>query len=210
MQPKKGDKHFAAVEHDAAPAIFANLRRSNETVARLALQFGVLTAARSGEIRFAKWPEINLDNATWTVPADRMKAGREHVVPLCADALDLLERAKGYRHEVDGLIFPGQGGNAMSDMTLTKAQKLIAAGTTQHGWRSTFRDWVSEKTNFSGDLAEAALAHVVKNKVEAAYRRGNLLEKRRDLMAAWANYLMRRVADVESIEEARAKKEAAA
>ena len=210
LQPKKGERHFAAVEHAVAPTVFAALQNSVPTVARLALQFGILTAARSGEIRFAKWSEVDPVNLTWTVPADRMKASREHVVPLCPDAVLILERAKLYCRAVDGYIFPGQGGNAMSDMTLSKAQKLIAPSTTQHGWRSTFRDWVSEKTSFSGDLAEAALAHVIKNKVEAAYRRGNLLEKRRDLMAAWANYLSGREAMVKSIEEARAKKEMAA
>lgn len=209
-QPKKGGSHFARVEINDAPAIFKKLLNANETVARLALQFGILTAARSGEIRFAKWNEIDVPNATWTIPAERMKAKKLHVVPLCADALDLLERAKEFQRGIGGYIFPGQGGNAMSDMTLTKAQKLIAPDTTQHGWRSTFRDWVSEETAFSGDLAEAALAHVVKNKVEGAYRRGNLLEKRRKLMLAWANYLMGRTANVESINAARATKDAAA
>jgi integrase len=209
-QPKKGESHFARVEIVDAPAVFKKLQKSNETVARLALQFGILTAARSGEIRFAKWNEIDDASANWTIPADRMKAKKMHVVPLSAEAGQLLERAKAFQRETEGYIFPGLGGNAMSDMTLTKAQKLIAPNTTQHGWRSTFRDWVSEETSFTGDLAEAALAHVVKNKVEGAYRRGNLLEKRRDLMAAWANYLMGRVDNVESIEEARAKREAAA
>lgn len=209
-QPKKGENHYSRVEIADAPAVYCKLQESTETVARLALQFGILTAARSGEIRFAKWPEIDAANATWTIPADRMKAGRIHVVPLSADALGILERAKSYCREVDGYLFPGQGGNAMSDMTLSKAQKLIAPDTTQHGWRSTFRDWISEETTFSGDLAEAALAHVIKNKVEGAYRRGNLLEKRRDVMAAWANYLMGRSAVVENLDDARAKKEAAA
>ena len=209
-QPKKGESHYSRVEIVDAPSIFAKLRSSNESVARLALEFGILTAARSGEIRFAVWSEIDTDNATWTIPAERMKANKMHVVPLCSDALALLRRAESYCREVDGYIFPGQGGNAMSDMTLSKAQKLIATGTTQHGWRSTFRDWISEETAFDGDLAEAALAHVIKNKVEGAYRRGNLLEKRRDLMAAWANYLTGRTADVESLDDARAKREAVA
>lgn len=205
-QKRAARNHFSRVEYSDAPAVVGNLRNSNETIARLALEFGVLTAARSGEIRFATWPEIDLDNKTWTIAGERMKAGKEHVVPLSQAAIALLEKVKPMRKTPNSILFPGLGGNAMSDMTLLKAQKILAPGTTQHGWRSTFRDWVSEETTFDGNLAEMALAHSIGNKVEAAYRRGNLLEKRRDLMDAWASYLSGESATIASLDDARKAK----
>jgi len=160
---------------------------------RLALEAVILTAARSGEVRLARWSEVDLEAATWTIPAERMKAGREHVVPLAAPAVALFERMKPYRRLDSDLIFPGQtrgkdGTKPLSDMTLTKVLRDMGRDVTAHGFRSTFRDWVAEQTSWPADLAEAALAHVVSDKTVAAYQRGTMLEKRRQLMAAWADY----------------------
>ncbi|MEP3226323.1 MAG: integrase arm-type DNA-binding domain-containing protein [Parasphingorhabdus sp.] len=197
-------KHHSCVEYPEAPAVIAKLRNSDETMARIALEFGILAAARSGEIRLATWSEIDFDNRVWTIPAERMKAKRLHNVPLVERAIELLEKVKPLAKGGDSIIFQGQTGKELSDMTLLKAQKVLAPGTTQHGWRSTFRDWVSEETNFDGNLAEMALAHAIRSKSEAAYRRGHLLEKRRHMMDAWANYLDNKQFEVSSLDEARA------
>lgn len=181
-------KHHAALPYADLPAFVGKLRES-ESMGRLALEAVILTAARSGEVRNMTWGELDLDAATWTVPAERMKAGREHVVPLSPQAVALFERMKAHRREYTDLVFPGQNrGRPLSDMTLTKALRDMGVSVTAHGFRSTFRDWVAEQTNWPSDLAEAALAHVVSDKTVAAYQRGTMLEKRRELMAAWANY----------------------
>lgn len=186
-QPTK-TKHHAALPYDSLPAFMEKLRE-NATMGRLALEAAILTAARSGEVRQATWAELDLEAATWTIPAERMKAGREHVVPLSAQALSLFERMKAHRRSSSALVFPGQKrGRPLSDMTLTKALRDMGSTETAHGFRSTFRDWVAEQTNWPADLAEAALAHVNSDKTVAAYQRGTMLEKRRELMAAWANY----------------------
>lgn len=181
-------KHHAALPYADIP-VFTRKIREVESMGRLALEAVILTAARSGEVRFMTWSELDLDAATWTVPAERMKAGREHVVPLSPQALALFERMKAHRREYTDLVFPGQKrGKPLSDMTLTKALRDMGVSVTAHGFRSTFRDWVAEQTNWPSDLAEAALAHVISDKTVAAYQRGTMLEKRRELMAAWANY----------------------
>lgn len=181
-------KHHRALPFADLPVFMSGLR-ARETLGRLALEAAILTAARSGEVRLAVWREIDLDARTWSIPAARMKAGREHVVPLSDAAVRLFERMKAHRRGDSDLVFPGNArGKPLSDMTLTKALRDMGLAVTAHGFRSTFRDWVSEATNYPGELAEAALAHVVADKVEAAYRRGNLLEKRRAMMAAWADY----------------------
>lgn len=186
-QPKK-DGHFAAMPYDDVPAFIVNLRR-RETCSRLALEFAILTAARSGEVRGATWDEFDLEAKLWRLPKGRMKAGREHVVPLSASALRIIERCADRRTLECPLVFPGvKRGKPLSDMTLTALIKEMGEPYTAHGFRSSFRDWVSEETQHQGDVAEAALAHVVADKTEAAYRRGNLLEKRRGLMADWASY----------------------
>jgi integrase len=186
-QPKK-NCHHAAMPFADVPAFLARLREK-ETWGRLALEAAILTAARSGEIRGARWSEVDLEKALWTVPANRMKAGKEHVVPLSPAALRVFERASELRLEGCGYVFHGsKRDKPMSDMTLMKVLRDMGETITAHGFRSSFRDWVSEETQFSGDLAEAALAHAISNKVEAAYRRGNLLEKRRKLMDAWGSY----------------------
>jgi len=186
-QPKK-EGHFAAMPYADVPAFMARLRE-RESFSRLALSFAILTAARSGEVRGAAWEEIDLEKALWTIPADRMKAQREHIVPLSRSAVKIIERCAQLRIRDCPLVFPGIRGNQpMSDMTLTKLLREMKAPYTAHGFRSAFRDWVSEETTYQGEVAEAALAHMVRDKTEAAYRRGNLLEKRRALMDDWAAF----------------------
>jgi integrase len=192
--PKQTAKrgHFAAMPYADLPAFMSGLRESEASVGRLALQFTILTAARSGEVRGATWEEIDLDAATWTIPAERMKAGETHVVPLSPAALAVLQQVQAFRSGVSGEpVFPGLKGKPLSDMTLAKALRLAGGdGVTVHGMRSSFRDWVAEKMpTVPGDVAEAALAHAIGNKTEAAYRRAKYLDQRRDLMDAWGAYL---------------------
>lgn len=181
-------KHHAAMPYADVTAFLQRLRE-RESMGRLALEAVILTAARSGELRGAVWSEIDFERALWTIPAGRMKADREHIVPLSEAALRIFKRMKALRTQGSNLVFPGTvRGKPLSDMTLTKVLRDMSLDCTAHGFRSSFRDWVSEETTFDGTVAEAALAHAIENKVEAAYRRGNLLEKRRALMAAWGDY----------------------
>jgi integrase len=185
---KKHATHFAAMPYADVPDFVSKLRE-RQSWGRLALEATILTAARSGEIRGAKWSEVDLEKALWTIPAARMKAKREHVVPLSPAALGLFKRAAALGTAGHQFIFHGnKRDKPMSDMTLTKVLRDLGLDVTAHGFRSSFRDWVSEETDFPGDVAEAALAHMVSNRTEAAYRRGNLLEKRRKLMDAWGSY----------------------
>jgi integrase len=185
----KSDKHHAAMPYKALPAFLSDLRAKPATPSRLALELLVLCASRSGEVRLADWSEFDLKAGLWSVPAARMKMKREHVIPLCPPALSVLARIADVTGNRSGLVFEGMArGKPLSDMTLTKLLRDAGIDATPHGFRSSFRDWVSEETTFDGDTAEAALAHTVKNKTEAAYRRGNQLEKRRALMAAWGAY----------------------
>jgi len=201
-QPKKTG-HHAAMPFTDVPAFLSRLRE-RESWGRLALEAAILTAARSGEIRGAKWSEIDIEMALWTVPAERMKAAKEHVVPLSDAALGVFKRAHELRTDGSQYVFHGASRDKpMSDMTLLKVLRDMGEAATAHGFRSSFRDWVSEETQFSGDLAEAALSHSIKNKTEAAYRRGNLLEKRRGLMTAWAGHC--RGADANVVKLATAK-----
>lgn len=168
---------------------FLEIMKSGTGMGRLALEALILTAARSGEVRGARWGEIDLQAATWTVPAERMKAGKEHVVPLSPAALDVFHRAAAVRVESSELVFHGtKRGKPLSDMTLLKVLRDLNEPYTVHGFRSAFRVWAAEQTNFPGEVAEAALAHTIPNKVEAAYRRTDFLEKRRKLMDVWAAY----------------------
>lgn len=186
QQKKEG--HFAAMPY-AEVASFMKRLRERESFSRLALQFAILTAARSGEVRMAVWDEIDFQNRLWTIPPERMKAKREHVVPLSEPAIRILRRCKELRLRDEPLIFPGsRPKQPMSDMTLTKLLREMKVPYTAHGFRSSFRDWASEETDVQGEVAEAALAHMVRDKTEAAYRRGNLLEKRRVLMADWGRF----------------------
>ena len=202
----KEDNHPAVALEDAA-RWFADLRQRDGFGAR-ALEFVVLTAARSGEVRGATWDEIDLDRGMWSVPAARMKSGREHRIPLSPRAIALLEDLP--RLQDNPLVFPGARGSQMSDMTLSATMKRIheaavkagggdeAAGyldprskrpAVPHGLRSTFKDWAVEKTHFPNEMSEIAISHSVGSKVEAAYRRGDMLEKRRQMMVAWASFL---------------------
>lgn len=184
----------AKVEHhDALPvgevgAFMVKLRAAAGMGAR-ALEFAILTAARSGEVRGARWDEIDLAGAVWTIPADRMKAGREHRVPLTVPALALLQALP--RMADCPLVFPSARNGELSDMTLSAVLRRMKVGAVPHGFRSTFRDWAAERTNYPREVAEMALAHTIGDKVEAAYRRGDLFEKRRRLMDDWAAFLAR-------------------
>lgn len=177
--------NHAALPFAEAPAFWSELA-IREGVAPRALAFAILTAARTGEVIGADWREMDLANAVWIVPAARMKGGREHRVPLSKPALALL-RELGPRGE--GPVFAGPNG-ALSNMALLQTlRRMGRAAVTAHGFRSTFRDWAAERTAFAREVAEAALAHAIGDKVEAAYRRGDLFDKRRKLMDAWAGYL---------------------
>ena len=158
----------------------------------------MLTACRSGEVRGARWDEIDLGARTWTIPAQRMKAEREHVVPLSDAAIDVLREAAELR-DLSGLVFPSSRGKVMSDMTLSKLAKEVGVAGTPHGMRSAFRTWAAEKTDVPREVAEECLAHVNPNRVEAAYQRSNLLEKRRLLLDRWARYVTVVPADVVAI-----------
>ena len=180
--------HHAALPYADAPAFIAELRGRDGVAAR-ALELTILTAARSGEIRNADWAEIDLEQAIWTIPDSRMKAGREHVVPLSDAALALLRATP--ENERVGLVFRGlKPDKPLSDMTLSAVLKRMErTGITVHGFRSTFRDWAGEKTGHAREVIEHALAHQLADKAEAAYQRGTLLPKRARLMADWAAYL---------------------
>ena len=151
-----------------------------------ALEFTILTAARSGEVRGATWAEIDLEEAVWTVPGERMKVGKEHRVPLSPAAIALLKRLP----RTDGVdyVFPALRGGQLSDMTLTAVLRRMEVPVTVHGMRSTFRDWAAEHTEYPREVAEMALAHSIGNAVEAAYRRGDLFDKRRLLMNDWDRF----------------------
>jgi integrase len=186
-QPKK-DRHFAAMSFAEVPAFLQTLRM-RESMGRLALEALILTAARSGEIRMAMWSELDLKAGLWSLPAERMKMGRPHIVPLSRQAVDVFKRAAKHRSSATDLVFYGiKAKKPLSDMTLLKILRDMDAGVTVHGFRSAFRDWVAEETNYPGEIAEAALAHAIPNKVEAAYRRTDFLEKRRALMSEWGAF----------------------
>lgn len=181
-------KHHAALPIPAIPTFMAALR-AQEGVSARALEFAILTAARTGEVLGARWREIDLKAKVWIVPADRMKAGREHRVPISTKAKALLEALRPEDADGAALVFPGQRpGKPLSNMALLMLLRRMGHGEiTAHGFRSTFRDWVSESTKFPRELAERALAHTVGDKTEAAYARGDMFERRRALMEAWAN-----------------------
>ena len=178
--------HHAALPFAATPAFMEDLRGRSATAAR-ALEFAILTAARSGEVLGADWREIDLQKKLWTVPAIRMKAGREHRVPLSARAIEIIEEMKEFG--TDGFVFPGpKPDTPLSSMAMSMLLRRMKANVTVHGFRSTFRDWASEVTSFPHEVCESALAHTISNKAEAAYRRGDLFEKRRRLMDAWSSF----------------------
>jgi integrase len=183
--------HFKAVPYAALPAFMAKLRGNNSISAR-ALEWTILTAARTNETIGATFPEIDLDQRIWTIPETRMKAGREHIVPLSDQAIQLLGRPTD-----DGLLFLGaQADRPLSNMAMLELVRgIIGNGYTVHGFRSTFRDWCREQTSFPRELAELALAHINKDKTEAAYARGAAVKRRRQLMNEWAQFCLSDVTD---------------
>lgn len=189
--------HHAAMPIDDVPAFITILREAPGIAAR-ALEFTILTAVRSGETLGATWGEIDLDRSVWTIPAIRMKAGVEHRVPLADRVVDILREMEATRLDDNEFVFPGaRRGKGLSNMALDMTLRRLKVDVTVHGFRSTFRDWASERTSFPPDVAEMALAHTVRNKVEAAYRRGDLFEKRRELMNEWSQYVLNRALRVE-------------
>ena len=182
--------HHAAMPYREVPEFMQRLRASGALAAN-ALEFLILTAARSGEVLGAQWSEIDFERALWTVPAERMKAGKAHRVPLSDRAIAILRPL--YEARISSFVFPGQrAGRPLSVMAMTMLMRRLKTGEyTAHGFRSAFRDWVGEETHFPREIAEAALAHTVGDAVERAYRRGDALEKRRKLMDAWAACALR-------------------
>lgn len=178
--------HHAAMPWADVPKFFRGLS-DRRGVAAYALRFTVATASRTGEVLGARWGEIDLDTALWTIPAERMKARRPHRVPLSPAAVEAIEGVKGLHPDI---IFPGPSlKKPLSNMTMAAILKRAELPFTVHGFRSSFRDWAAETTPFPSEVVEMALAHVIENATEAAYRRGDLFEKRRGLMAAWADFL---------------------
>lgn len=174
---------------DIADCLSAIRRSRAMTSTKLALEFLVLTAARSGEVREAVWDEIDLDNKLWTIPASRMKAKRAHRVPLSPQAITILQEARAFG-DGSNLIFPGSRyGVPLSDMTLSKLVKELGFDVDVHGFRTSFRTWVQEKTEYPRELAEAALAHAVGDAVEEAYARSDFLDRRRVMMDSWAEFI---------------------
>ena len=184
-------RHMPALPYEDVAECIAKVRGSARVSesSKLALEFLVLTAARSGEVRKATWDEIDLDGATWTVPAERMKGNREHRVPLSKRVLEVLAHAAG-SSDGSGLVFPGlRPGRPLSENTHAKLLKELGFEAVTHGFRSSFRDYAAEQTHTPHAVMEAALAHAVRNKAEAAYARSDLFEKRRALMESWSQYL---------------------
>jgi integrase len=185
-------KHFTALPYSEVPGFITQLRSSDASeVVKLAFEFLILTAGRTGEVLGARKSEIDRAKALWTVPSDRMKASREHVVPLSVRVLEIVTRAKKLSPE-SNLVFPSPQtpNRPLSDMAFLMLLRRMNVECTAHGFRSAFRDWCSEETDFPSEVAEMALAHVISDKTEAAYRRGALLAKRRKCMEEWEQYLI--------------------
>jgi integrase len=178
--------HHPALPFAAMPLLMARLRE-RMGISALCLEWVILTACRSGEALGARWDEVDLDRGVWTIPASRMKANREHRVPLSFDAMVLLTRADDVRQ--NEYIFPGvRDGRPMSNMALNMLLRELHPGITVHGFRSSFRDWAAERTTYPNEMAEMALAHTIGNAAEAAYRRGDMVERRRAMMDEWAEW----------------------
>ena len=190
--PKPGKikkvEHFKALPWQEVGSFMKALRKKKGIAAKC-LEFTILTAARSGESRLATWDEVNLEDRVWTVPADRMKIGREHRVPLSEPVVSLVSSMP--RMEGSEYIFTAPRGGPLSDAIMSKICRTMKVNAVPHGFRSSFRDWCSENTNYPREVAEMALAHAIESKVEAAYRRGDLFNKRRKMMEAWAEFCSR-------------------
>lgn len=221
MKKANGSRHQPALPYDRMPAFMTELRKT-ESISARALEFVILTATRSSETRLATWGEFNLEAKVWTIPGERMKAGREHRVALSSAAVAILQGMP----KIAGCdyVFPGGKDKApLSDMALTVITRRMNAGDqgpvwidpksnapiVPHGFRSTFRDWAAEKTSYPNEMAEMALAHAVGDKVEAAYRRGDMFEKRLAMMEDWAEWCAGRSAKVIQLQGKRRKKTAA-
>lgn len=179
--------HHAAAPYIDVPRIMAALR-DKDFMSAYCLRFTILTATRSGEARGALWSEIDLDGRVWTIPGSRMKAEREHRIPLCDEAIAILWVMQRWRLNDAKRVFPGSRGGLLSDVALNKTLHAIAPDITMHGFRSAFRDWGAETTSYPSAVLELALAHVNPNRVEAAYQRSDLFERRRELMVVWGRY----------------------
>lgn len=185
-RPKLSRGHHEAMPWSDVPNFVAKLRERDGIAAR-AVEFAILTAARSGEVRGAALTEFDLERAIWTVPAERMKGAREHRVPLVPRAIEIAKELSQLPGEA--FVFPGaRSGSPLSDMSLSAVLKRMKVGATVHGFRSSFKDWATEATGFPNELSEAALAHITGDNTERAYRRGDVLERRRELMEAWARF----------------------
>jgi len=185
---KAAPVHHAALPFTEIADFMKSLLQRPASAAR-ALEFAILTAARSGEVLGMKWSELDRESAVWTVPADRMKAGKEHQVPLSAAALAILQKIRPENAEADGNVFVGNQGQPLSNMAMSMLLRRMGYNKiTVHGFRSAFRDWAGEMTEFAREDVEMALAHIVASKTERAYRRGNALAKRRAIMDSWADY----------------------
>ena len=199
--PKRGKprQHLKALPyHEVSAALDEVDQSSSGLVTKLAFHFLVLTAARSGEVRGSTWDEIDLDNVTWTVPAERMKARREHRVPLSRRALEVLNEAEKLSGNT-GLIFPSPTGRILPDSNLSKMLRRSGIESTAHGMRASFRQWAAERTNTPREVCELALAHVNSDAVEAAYQRSDLFDLRRKLMESWASFLAVKRGEVRAI-----------
>ncbi len=185
----KSVKHHTALPFTEINKFVMSIQAQDSTSART-LEFLILTACRTGEVIGAKWDEVDWNETDWTVPPDRTKTGKQHRVPLSERAIEILKLQS--EHRLSDYVFPGQGSNRpLSNMAMLQLLKRMNRGDlTAHGFRSTFRDWAAERTAFQNEVVEMALAHTIANKAEAAYRRGELFDKRRKLMTAWANYCL--------------------
>ena len=189
--PKNGSvrRHQRALPFPGVGAALEKVKTSGaQTLTALAFEFLVLTATRSGEVRLATWDEVDFDSATWTVPASRMKAKRDHRVPLSARALQILDEARAFEDR-SGLIFPSPQGRALSDNTISKLLRELGIEAVPHGFRSSFRDWAAECSDVRREVCELALAHVNSDRVEAAYRRTDLFERCQVLMEEWSGFV---------------------
>ena len=199
---KASGAHFKAVSYDELPSIIKRLRASKISLpTQLALEFLILTACRTSEVLGLEWSEIDRDDKLWVIPAIRMKSGKPHEVPLTDQMMAVLNKAASLNVD-NGLVFPSDvNGRPLSNNTLRQAlQKRLGIDATVHGMRSAFKDWAAETTNFANEVSEMALGHVISNKVEAAYRRGNLISKRRQMMEDWSNFLSEREAKIISMQ----------
>lgn len=200
--PRQNDHvvHHAALPYDQVPAFVATMRASGiSDITKLAFELLVLTGTRTSEVIGALWEEFDLKNDIWTIPAERMKARREQRVPLCPRTVEIVTRAKELATG-SAFVFHGRSARKpLSNMVFLKALERMELGVTAHGFRSAFRDWAAEQTNFPREVCEAALAHTIKDKTEAAYQRGDLLEKRRALMLAWSDFINEKAVQISSL-----------